>query len=313
MKKIKEIKEFAKMFKLNIPVEEHFEYYIQTLSHSFEFKDVIFLVKKYAEFEEWLEKNNYHNVGHYKMGSVYKMLVNHLESSEAYAKCLQFDYSSFKFYGKDHLGMYEGNFMLSLYFSSANFQSMKIFDEKNEMKANWNELCDSLGVHQMLASSKSFRQVIFGNLNPKRFQKIQHYHILKLVEKMKEIFPSEDFIFVSHDELVMNLGNDEKIAHERIKQILEVVEIIKNGCLTNGETWMNVKPTIFKMNKISKGIYVKTNFVSLENAIIQTYKTLFGCPGSMYYVNFKKHILEEPVEDRDCLFVIENKLAKWVL
>lgn len=313
MKQIKEITEFAKLFKLNIPVEEHFEYYIQTLSQSFEFKDICLLVNQYAEFEEWLQKNGYNNVGHYKMGTVYERIKDYLLMTEAMVRCQEFNYSDTKFYERDHLKMYEGNFMLSLDFSSANFQSVKIFDHEKQMKTSWKELCDSLRIHPMISSSKSFRQVVFGNLNPKRFQKIQHYHILKLVEALEVIFPPEDIIFVSHDELVMNLGDDESIANERIEQILTAVRTIKEERLSDGETWMNVNPTIFKMNKISKGVYVKTIYFQTIDSIIEAYKTLYGCPGSVYYINFKKHILGEEVDERDCFFIVENRLAKWVL
>lgn len=313
MNKIKEIAEFAKLFKLNIPVEEHFEYYINTLSHSFEYRDIFCLVDNYSNFEKWLDKNGYNNVGHYKMNYVYNLVKNHLSNSEAYKRCLEFDYTQTKFYDKDHLKMYEGNFMLSLDISSANFQSMKIFDTNNEMKANWTEMCEFLGIHPMLASSKSYRQLVFGNLTPKRFQKIQHHHMLKLVDELSTFFPLEDIIFISHDEIVFNLGVEEKIAHEMIGIILGVVGKIKEKRIEDEQTWMNLVPTIFKMEKISKGIYVKTIYTLLDNAILETYKTLFGCPGGKYYVNFKKHILNSPIEDRDCFFTLDNSLAKWVV
>jgi len=313
MNKIKEIAEFAKMFKLNIPVEEHFEYYINTLARSFEFRDVVSLVNNYSKFEDWLDKNDFHNVGHYKMGTIYNSIKNLLTSSEAYQKCQEFDYSKEKLYSKDQLKMYEGNFMLSLDFSSANFQSMKIFDEKNEMKSSWTELCESLNVHPMIAASKSFRQVVFGNLNPKRFQNIQHFHMLKLVGELEMVFPPENIIFISHDEVVFNLGVEEKIASEMVGFILSAVETIKVKRIENSQAWMNVVPIIFKMERISKGIYVKTIYMLLDNSIVETYKTLFGCPGSKYYINFKKYILNEEVEDRDCFFSVEHSLAKWVV
>lgn len=313
MKKINEIAEFAKLFKLNIPVEEHFEYYIQTLSHSFEFKDIVSLVNNYSDFEKWLKDNEYNNVGHYKMHFAYEQIKRHILDSEAYQRCLDFDYSDIKFYEKDHLKMYEGNYMLSLDFTSANFQSVKIFDKEGMLKNSWKDLCEYLKIHPMIAESKSFRQVVFGNLNPKRFQKIQHYHILRLVDALNEVFPPEDIIFISHDELVMNLGNDRKIASDRVSQITEVVKQIKEDRLFNCESWMNLTPTIFEMNKISKGVYVKTIFFQTMDSIIEAYKTLHGCPGSVYYMNFKKYILESEIDERDCFFMVENRLAKWVI
>ena len=319
MKKIKQIDEFAKLYKLNIPVPEHFEYYIQTLSNSYEFRDIVSLVNEYSDFEEWLEKHDFHNVGHYKMNNVFEILKKHILESAAYGRCQNFDYSETKFFEKDHLKMYEGNYMLSLDFSSANFQSVKIFDDENVLKSSWEELCSSMHIHPMISRSKSFRQLVFGNLNPKRFQKIHHHYMIKLVDELSSIFPPENIIFVSHDELVMNLGNEESVASERVLQIEEVVKLLKEKRVSNGDIWLDVKPTIFKMNKISKGIYVKaiyTLIYSIKNKnkkLVQLYKTLFGCPGNMYYMNFKEHILEEGIEDRDCLFVLENRIAKWML
>ena len=313
MEKIKEISEFAKMFKLNIPVEEHFEYYINTLSHSYEFKDIHALVKNYSEFESWLNEHEFNNVGHYKMNFAYHLLLNHFKESEAYKKCLEFDYSQVKYYDKDNLKLYEGNFLLSLDFSSANFQSLKIFDSTNELKNSWMKLCEHFKIHPIVASSKSFRQVVLGNLNPKRFQKIQHMHMLKLVEELTEVIDPSLIIFISHDEVVVNLGNDEKIAFEMTEKLLECVEFIRSRRLSKMETWMEVKPTIFNMKKVSKGIYVKTIFSTTGTSLIEMYKTLFGCPGNMYYINLKQHILGTEIEDRDCFFMVENRLAKWVV
>ncbi len=313
MKTIKEITEFAKLFKLNIPVNEHFEYYIQTLSHSFEFRDIVALVNNYSDFEDWLKENGYNNVGHYKMGYVYELILNHLKSSQAYLKCQEFDYSTFKFYERDLLKIHEGNFMLSLDISSANFQAMKIFDQDNELKSSWKELCDSLKIHPVISSSKSFRQVLFGNLNPKRFQKIQHRNMIMLAEELEKAFSMEEVISISHDEIIMNLGEDQKDAHQKANMILKAVESIRAQRLEKCEPWMGLGSKIFTINKIAKGIYVKTIFFLVEDSIVESYKTLFGCPGNMFYMYFKKHILGKEVEERDCLFSIENRLAKWII
>ena len=313
MKKIKEISEFAKLFKINIPVKEHFEYYINTLHKSPEFEHIISLVNFYSEFEEWLDDNDFHNVGHYKMSNVFKKIKSHLELSQAYTRVQNFDYSKVKFYEKDNLKLYEGDFMLSLDFSSANFQSMKIFDYENNLKSNWAELCDSLTVHPMITSSKSFRQVVFGNLNPKRFQKISHMHLLKLVEELEAYFPADNIIFVSHDELVIRLGSEENVARARIEQIFEALHIIKENRIANVETWMDIHSTIFDMERVSKGIYVKTLYYLLDGSISELCKTLFGCPGNKYYINFKKHIIKEDIDERDCFFMADDELAKWVV
>ena len=37
--KIDDLEEFSKLFKINIPVKEHFKYYLETLSESEEYKE----------------------------------------------------------------------------------------------------------------------------------------------------------------------------------------------------------------------------------------------------------------------------------
>jgi hypothetical protein len=315
MKKIKQIAEFAKMYKFNIPVEKHFEYYIETLSQSTEFQNIKALVDEFADFEEWLAINDFNNVGHYKMNFAYNTLKNHIGSSKAYERCLQFDYSNTKFYEKDYLKLYEGDCFLSIDFSSANYQTVKIFDHENELMDSWENLCNHLNIHPMVEKSKSFRQVVFGNLNPKRFQKISHYYILKLVDELKSIFPEDNIIFISHDEIVFRLSDSEEIAKERCYQILDILallEIKRNALL---EPWLNVKITPYKTSRISKGIYVKDIYSLDENELFCTpkYKTLFGCPGNLYYINFKKYVLAKDVEELDCLFTLDEKLAKWII
>ncbi len=309
MEKIKEIEQFSKLFKINIPTQEHFEYYIKTLMKSEEFSGLDSLISEYANFEEWVKFKRYQNVGEYKMGHALKEIKNYLSKTRAYEKCQLFDYSKEKFYQKNHLKMHEGNFLLSLDISSANFQSLKAFDADNELKENWEELCSELLIHPTLAKSKSFRQIVFGNLNPKRFQKIQHMCSIKLAEFLMHIVEKENVIVISHDEIILNLGKE--IVLEKIESILSHQELFKENLITSGEVHMDFKHSIFKMEKISKDVYVKI-FPKLDFNK-PPIKTLWGCPKNLFYINFKKHILEEEIDERDCLFELEGKLAKWII
>lgn len=313
MKKIKEEYEFAKMFRVSIPVKEHFEYYIQTLSKSFEFKDIVSKVNDFADFEEWLSKNDYCNVGQYKMGYVLPLLKKYIENTDAYKICQEQDYSDFKFYQKNNWKLYEGSYMLSMDLSSANFQALKLFDEKDELKLNWDYLCNSLSIHPVVTSSKGFRQVVFGNLNPKRLQKIQHRYIINICNAIETIIPSDNVLCLSSDEIIFNLSDIEVVAQERYYQIKAILDAIKKERLLKNEKWLDIHMNVFKMEKISKDVYLKTICHVNEDKIFNTYKTLYGCPQNMYYINFKEYVVEEGISDIDCLFTLDNKVAKWII
>jgi hypothetical protein len=62
MEKIKQISEFSKMFKINIPIEDHFEYYVETLAKSDEFKEIKKLVNEFAGFEKWIIESGYSGI-----------------------------------------------------------------------------------------------------------------------------------------------------------------------------------------------------------------------------------------------------------
>jgi hypothetical protein len=120
-------------------------------------------------------------------------------------------------------------------------------------------------------------------------------------------------VFISHDEIVMNLGDDQELAYQKAQIILKAMETIKENRVKEDKPWMSLGTTVFIMNKISKGIYAKTIFFLTNDSLVQSHKTLFGCPGNVYYMNFKKYILEKEVEEKDCLFFLDNRLAKWVI
>ncbi|MFA5067458.1 MAG: hypothetical protein WC466_05400 [Candidatus Izemoplasmatales bacterium] len=312
MEKIKQISEFSKMFKINIPVESYFDYYIKVLSESFEYKNIYNLVERFSEFEMWVEANGYQNVAHYKMEYAFKELINYISSTNAYKGVLDFDYSKIGFFKKDNWKLYQNNFFLSVDIASANFQSLKLFDKENQMKSSWAELLNHLSVYPLVAESKSFRQLVFGNLNPKRIQKIQHYQILKIFETLEDLISTDEIVVVSEDEIVFCIGNNESDALEKRKNLLLEIEKIREVHLSKKEGWMETKNTTFKYEKTSKDLYTKTIFLGNTIDITNSHKTLYGCPGNVFYLNFKKYILDKPVEEKDCFFQVDNKLAKWV-
>jgi predicted aldo/keto reductase-like oxidoreductase len=171
------IPEFEKLFKVNIPVAEEMDYYINLLLQSKEYDYLPEAINKIESLEENLRNNL--TLKKYKIDCM-DYLINYISNTEAYDTFQKFDLNQLpKFQGKDLRNQYFSNHneqydFISLDLISANYSVLKyMFDAKNELCYDWRELCAIHDIHPAFSLSKSFRQFVFGNLNPNRSQTFQ--------------------------------------------------------------------------------------------------------------------------------------------
>lgn len=328
MKEIKDIREFEKLFGVNIPVHEHFEYYINTLHKSREFYDLKYLVSEYADLELRIESLGYKSMTSYKLDFAMKSLLERIQRSQAYSRFEAFDYSKTNLVSKDELKNNLGVSLISFDLKQANYNIIKAFQRDFDepgiyadshdsyLSKSWEHLCGDLGISYTLSLSKSFRQLVFGNLNPKRIQKTQHVVMMKFVDMLIENgYEQDDIVFLSHDEVVVK-NLEGKRFHNFSSDGFEFDVTFMTG-INNSN--MFVRSQIFELEKIkdSKGfvkiIYEMTNFGIAGEILVVDHKKLWGVPGDKFFMNFKKHILQEEIDDRDLLFVNDGMKAKWVI
>jgi hypothetical protein len=80
---------------------------------------------------------------------------------------------------------------------------------------------------------------------------------------------------------------------------------------------MPIKAKYFNFEKIKKDTFVKSFFdIDYEkecgDPLIIEYKSLSGVPGNKFFQYFKKHILNEPFDERDLLYVNDGAVSRWV-
>ena len=289
--KVRDIDEFCKLYKINIPIKEVFEYYIETLKKSKEYKySLEDNMACYSDLENLLQQTG-ESVRGYKNRCL-DLIKDYILKSEAYKNMMDTSLPKNELISKDNINSLKDNEpLLSLDFKSANYSILKTFQNSQdfELGKDWYELCDFFNVHQALKNSKSFRQIVFGNTNPKRLKVFQHAKIMIIVEELKKMgCKEEEFVFISHDEIIIKFRNIDS------KELFE-----KCG--------MAIRPTVFSMKKIKKNVFVKT----ISSDFLE-YKTLHGVPGNKFYLYFKKYILEEFVDDRDLMYYNDGELCKWV-
>lgn len=320
-KQIRDIEEFCKLYKINIPVESEFQYYVDTLKKSPEFGHLTSLVQTnidyFKDLEAFVENNHYKDVREYKNFCL-DALKDHLMSTQAYKNMMESELPMKKMFSRDHINMVdETDYLVSLDFVSANYSILKTFEKvEDELDKSWSDLCGRFGVHEALVRSKSFRQIVFGNTSPKRLQTFQHEKILTLVEFLKGEGGIEDerMIFISHDEIVIKFKNAD--------EFLKFTETNMSKMESISE--MRIKVTPYSLKKLKKNTFVKTLYsINPKTGFAaeiskggyyfsERYKVLHGVPGHKFYMYFKKHILNEALEERDLMYYNDGELCLWV-
>ena len=81
---IKNYNEFTKLFKINIPVQEHAEYYLSTLIKSKEYSNLPNQIKLFEDYEDFIEKSEFTSLGNYKFDLASPTLIKFIENTKAY-------------------------------------------------------------------------------------------------------------------------------------------------------------------------------------------------------------------------------------
>jgi hypothetical protein len=307
---MKDISEFEKLFKVNFPVQEHHQYYTETLMKSPFYAGFGNVIKEFEQYERDIEDEGlYTNVKSYKLDYALPRLKEYILNTKAYAGLLSEKFEDSKLRTKDELRRNDDTYLISIDFKAANYSALKTYDQDNELFGSWEELCMALDIHPTLSKSKSFRQYVFGNTNPKRLQKTQHQNIVIIVDKLIEDhgFEESDFVFISHDEFIVRLRPDHILAVNRISLLLSAIGNIIQKEGINMQTHYKV----FKNESIGTGMCVQTQYQVKMGGLSEKYTLLFKVPGNKFFKYFKTHILKEPLDKRDLMFMSDGEIAVW--
>jgi hypothetical protein len=295
------IAEFERLYNINIPVHSEFEYYKNLLLKS---KEYDYLPEAIARMEKY-EKFIVGDVKDFKIKAM-NQLIDYISKTEAYKSFQEYDLQSLpKFESKDKRSFHftnnnTTNYFLSIDLVSANYSILQyFFDRKNELAYDWRELCAVQEIPLVFSHSKSFRQYVFGNLNPKRSQTIQQSVITGFVHKLGEIIDDDvQIIYVSHDEIMLSCSNSNSkhLAAQVIGNVLK--------------SKLPIKYTFFTVDHVKNKSKIIVKNILDENDNLK-YSSVFNVPGNEFFWYYKKYILKEPIEIRDLYFQVNNRLAIW--
>ena len=276
---MRDVKSFCKLFDLNVPSYEDFDYYRSLYRRVERHSDIDELVAMYEELEETVD-----DMFAYRVECTSK-LVDYIESTRAFND-LNLDPMVPDLPVNKSFEFKEGRYYVSFDLSKANWQAVKSYDPDflNELGESWEALVDSLGIPPLFARSKQLRQYVFGNLNPKRLMKVQRRMIQSLIDSL----PTPDC--VKHDEVILSfddLGTADKFATLYAPH--------------------NFKSRVFTVD-VRVG-YRINNYLDGNGNVCD--REPVGCNGHRYFMVLKQDVFGEPLDVRDLYFRLEGDLAIW--
>lgn len=186
-----------------------------------------------------------------------------------------------------------GKSLISVDLEKANFNCFNLFGLKKELGVDsYNDLMKKFTQDEYFLNSKMIRQVIFGDLNPARQQRIQRYIINNLCAQLLK--NGCTLSSASSDEIIIT--ND--ISVKQVREILSNVD----------EKFKFFRVDQFSFEKIDKDsdYFIKTTIK--ENGKIE--KEFKSVPLHFHAQIFKKYY-NIPINENDLLFYHEGFLAQF--
>lgn len=297
----KDAKELVKLYpKIRIPFFEHADYYLGLQDGK---KSVTKLV------EELFACKNAANdeIGHYKMKKLDEIL-EHFKSRRL------------DVFNSHDLTKFDSNYPKSF----SDFRPGKIYMSVDMKEACWTVFKKYANIQQTLdwssyaqkefrldkfvASSKSFRQLVFGNLNPSRQQHFQKRYMVKMADMYNDYLYEEQryanckLVMVSSDEILFEFDSiDDYVKKE--DAYIDMLNLEKTPLKISAYTMNHV-------DNLGDRISIKKPLDSLDRLSWE----LYSINGSRFFMHYKTLILQQTLDDRDLLFEPEpNKLAKWII
>ncbi len=134
---MKDLSEFQKLFKLNFPVAENHQYYIDTLMRSPFYAGLGLVVKEFEQYEKDIEEDTtYKSTRSYKLDYALPKLKNFLINSEPYKNMMEWNFKE-KLRTRDEMRKNDDAYLISIDFVSANYNALKTFDSFGVMGDSW--------------------------------------------------------------------------------------------------------------------------------------------------------------------------------
>ncbi len=289
----KQYKELTKLYpNIRIPFMDKAEYYIELQVRHMDLFPIL------SKLEDCITKHG--DIESYKMTRFDKILKYFKENGilEQFSNAPYDEYQSK--YPKQFNNWRDGSVYLSLDVNEANWSIFKHTIGLDLPK--WSEfLQQQFDIHPFIAESKSFRQLVLGNLNPSRQQTFQKRYMGKVAEVLAKY--NEHIVMLSADEILLEFKEaDRQYAIDALPEIRRI--------LTLSDLPLKMKEKTYSTRRVENygdSVIIKTDLNTGRDE-------LFAVNGNRYFIHYRKLILNEEPQENDLFFEPEpKKLAKWII
>ena len=279
-----DVKSFVKLFDLNVPVLEHFDYYVEQMSKTQKYKDINFFADLYRECEG-------------QIGDAYEFrknksdeIIEFIKSTNAYNE-LCYDKNLIDYPTNKSIEYQEDQKYFSVDLRSANWTALKHYDPAhiNELGQDYEQFLSKFNLPKVFIHSKYLRQFIFGNVNPKRLIKVQRNLIQDVVRQYQDTLQVEG---VRNDEVIFSFKD-----FSEIKDIYNEID------------HQRYKTKIFTIERVED--FRIDNLYNIDGQL--QHRELMGVDGTLFYIKLKQYITGEKLNIRDLYFRSNGKTALWVV
>lgn len=291
---------------MNLPIqvvqEPYFSYYMTLYDRD------LGTMEKYRMLQDAVEKCGSEEAFLQEYYNVRDRVISETKEVPAYHDFLEADMSVYSFEAPKlpdahKTDVYKpqnvGQKFVSLDMKQANYQVLRMFSKDIVFGTDTYEECISRYTElEYMRNSKYLRQVIFGNMNPKRQTTIQKYCMKQVFDLLVQEYgiPLEAFAVFTFDEIVLRHGRLDQETAERVEGKAEEKILEKLGIR------VAVKP--FTLKDIGgKDFYVN----EMDNGTVKFKKV-----PSIYFPQVYKEYRSIPLEEKDFVFFHEGFLARFM-
>lgn len=294
----KTLNRFVRDFSLPIQLirDPYFEYYVDLFDKIYNSKELYSLLK------ETVEKCGGEEQFYIESKKITENVINTVKETSQFQSFNSCDLKEFNVkLNIEKKEIYrsgnDGEKFLSIDLKKANFNVLKYFDPNIILNQNTYEEFISLFTDlEYIKKSKYIRQVIFGNLNPNRQQKIQLYIMSQFLKIIENYFGLYSINNVSSDEIVIRLEKSENELNQFLRRSLE--EKAK-------ELGIEIHIRLFKLKQLKPYDFYVKEFLNSNEIEFK------ACP-SVYMPQIYKKYFNLDLHEYDLHFYFEDRIAKFI-
>lgn len=290
------LKRFCKDYGLPIKVfqQPYFEERLETFDCIYDCMDAFdyfcSVLKDYKDAQEYLATT---------VDSISKIIA-YIKSHSDYRKfCADNSYQDFKpLVDKKDIYLEENNgkIFISIDMRQANFSALKHYSRDIFNCDFWDDFVGLFTSNYCIQESKYLRQVIFGNLNPKRIMKYELYLTNQLLQHLTNQLGNLNIYSMNNDEIIIMVDDNFKY---NFATIIQTVMSCPNDI---GKLYDVKKIRITKIPNTDGWIESDYHFEDFK----------IKCLDANLHHQVVKYFLGQPITDNDLVFNYQGVLARYL-